>query len=257
MSELDQSVDNAPIQTRPTDIGGEPASVDEPRVNPGQIRKSTTAGILKAAASVTGQEFESTEAFMAYLARVSAQQPQSVAPTQPTQETKNRVTNTDLHEQFNALRQDLSRKEQALREKELEGEIRMAMGDRFDSDLLDYAISRVKSNIQWDDGAYGIVNAKGQIRYNGYGDPVTIKELVEELAEANPKLLRRSNIAGGSGIRGNQGSFAGAPDDAIPDYTRDPAAFNAWAQRNGLGRGVGLKGVSAAVYNSTSSKKIV
>jgi hypothetical protein len=258
MSELDQSVDNAPIQTRPTDIGGDPAGVEEPKVNPGQIRKSTTAGILKAAASVTGQEFESTEAFMAYLARVSAQQPQTMAPSQPTApETKNRVTNTDLHEQFNALRQDLSRKEQALREKELEGDIRQSMGDRFDSDLLDYAISKVKSNIQWEDGAYGIVNAKGQIRYNAYGDPVTIQELVEELAEANPKLLKRSNITGGSGIRGNQGSFAGAPDDAIPDYTRDPAAFNAWAQRNGLGRGVGLKGVSAAVYNSTSSKKIV
>lgn len=248
--------DSVNIQTAPTDIQGEPAAAEQPQVNPGAIRKSTTAGILKAAASVTGQEFESTEAFMAYLARVSAQQQPTAAPSQPQQDQQRRVTNTDLQEQFQALRQELNHKEQALRERELESDIRQAMGERFDPDLSDYAISKIKTAIQWEQGAYAIVNNKGQQRYNAYGDPVGIKDLVEELAEANPKLLRRSTTTGGSGIRGNQGAFAGAPDDAIPDYTRDPAAFNAWAARNGIGKGVGLKGVSAAVYNSAASKKI-
>jgi len=132
------------------------------------------------------------------------------------------------------------------------------MGDKFDSDLLDYALNKVKNNIQWnDDGSYAIVNQKGQERYGSDGNPLTISGLVNEVAVGNPKLLRQSNANSGSGLRPGQSSFTGALEESIPDYSRDPAAFNAWANKNGLGKGVGLKGLGVSATVSNSSRKVL
>lgn len=229
------------------------------RVNPGAIRKSTTQSILKAASQAAGMEFDSVEAMAAAFARLAAQGSQSnqSAPQQTQQDSqRTRITATDLHDQFQTLRQDLAKKEQALREKELDGEIRGAMGDRFDSDLVDYALQKVKSNIVWEDGAYAIVNSKGQIRYGEDGNPLTVSGLVTEVAKTNPKLLKMAGGNNGSGLRPREGMFGGE-SEVIPDYNVDPAAFNAWATRNGLGKGVGLKGVKASVTNSSTSKRVV
>ena len=230
------------------------------QINPGAICKSQTQGILNALSAASGQQFESVEAAASWAARVSAMSSQSGGSVQPrvdNQSKQGRATTSDLHEQFQALRQDLSKKEQMLREKELDGDIRSAMGEKFDGDLLDYALSKVKSNIQWnDDGTYAIVNSKGQERYSQDGTPLSIRGLVEEVGRSNPKLLKQNTLQGGSGLRPGQGQFAGAPDDAIPDYSRDPAAFNAWATRNGLGKNIGLKGVGVQVSNSMSQKKV-
>lgn len=231
----------------------------EAKVNPGAIRKSTTSSILNAMSNASGQQFESVEAALAYMARVSASQTTdgNVKPVDTPKQSNGRVTTNDLHEQFNRLQMDLARKEQALREKELDGEIMKAMGDKFDPDLLDYALTKVKSNIQWnDDGTFSIVNQKGQERYGLDGNPLSVSGLVQEVAKGNPKLLKQSNLTGGSGLRQN-GNFAGAPEDGIPDYTKDPAAFNAWAQRNGLGKRVGLKGATVEVHAQQMSRKIL
>jgi hypothetical protein len=234
---------------------------DAPKVNPGTIRKSQTQSILNALSNAAGTQFESVEAAAAWAARVSALQQLggSAQPTvEPTQQhSKKSKPDNDLADQFMQLKTDLNRKEQMLREKELDGDIQRTMGDRFDPDLVDYALSKVRSNIQWnDDGTYSIVNTKGQERYNGEGMPFSIADLVEEVARGNPKLLKQNTLRGGSGLRPGQGNFAGAPEDAMPDYSRDPAAFNAWATRSGLGKGVGLKGVGISVSNSATSKKL-
>lgn len=232
----------------------------EAKVNPGAIRKSTTHSILNALSNASGQQFESVEAALAYIARTSASQNvggNAQPVEQPVQQRNGRVTTNDLHEQFNKLQQDLARKEQALREKDLDNDIMKAMGDKFDNDLLDYALSKVKSNIQWnDDGTYSIVNQKGQERYGNDGNPLTINGLVNEVAKGNPKLLKQSNLTGGSGLRQNM-NFAGAPEEGIPDYSKDPAAFNAWAQRNGLGKRVGLKATTVSVEAQSMSRKIL
>ena len=132
------------------------------------------------------------------------------------------------------------------------------MGDKFDSDLLDYALSKVKSNIQWNnDGTYVIVNNKGQERYGSDGNPLTIQGLVNEVAQGNPKLLKQSQLNSGSGLRPGQGSFTGAFDETIPDYSRDPAAFNAWAAKNGLGKNIGLKGLGVTATVASSSRKVL
>jgi hypothetical protein len=124
--------------------------------------------------------------------------------------------------------------------------------------LLDYALNKVKNNIQWnDDGSYAIVNSKGQERYGSDGNPLTISGLVQEVAQGNPKLLKQSNSNSGSGLRPGQGSFTGALEETIPDYSRDPAAFNAWANKNGLGKGVGLKGLGVTATVSSSSRKVL
>lgn len=229
-------------------------------VNPGAIRKSQTQGILNALSAASGQTFESVEAAAAWAARVSAMSNQSGGSAQPkvdNQPKQGRATTNDLQEQFSALQNKLAIQEQTLREKELDGDIRGAMGDKFDNDLTDYAMSKVKSNIVWnDDGTYMIVNSKGQQRYSQDGTPLSIRGLVEEVGRSNPKLLKQNTLQGGSGLRPGQGQFAGAPDDAIPDYSRDPASFNAWASRNGLGKNVGLKGVGVQVSNSMSQKKV-
>jgi hypothetical protein len=234
----------------------------EQNVNPGAIRKSTTQSLLNALSNASGTQFQSVEDALAFMARVGAQT--SGGSAQPTvdikqpQQSSGRVTTNDLHEQFQKLQNDLSVKEQRLREKELDSDIQRSMGDRFDPDLLDYALSKVKSNIQWNqDGTYAIVNSKGQERYGSDGMPLTIQGLVQEVAQGNPKLLKQSNLNSGSGLRPGQGSFTGALDESVPDYSRDPAAFNAWANKNGLGKGVGLKGLGVTASVSSSSRKVL
>jgi hypothetical protein len=233
----------------------------EQKINAGAIRKSTTQSLLNALSNASGTQFESVEAALAYMARTSAQQSGgNVQPAekQQTNNSSSRVTTNDLHEQFSKLQSDLARKEQTLREKELDADIQRAMGDKFDSDLLDYALTKVKSNIQWnDDGTYVIVNNKGQERYGMDGSPLSISGLVQEVAKGNPKLLKQSSLSGGSGLRPGQGSFAGAAEEGVPDYSKDPAAFNAWAMRNGLGKSVGLKAMGVSATISSSSRKIL
>ena len=235
----------------------------EQNVNPGAIRKSTTQSLLTALSNASGTQFQSVEDALSYMARVGAQN-NNAGNVQPSgqpkvqQSSNSRVTTNDLHEQFSKLQNDLAVKEQRLREKELDSDIQRAMGDRFDSDLLDYALNKVKNNIQWnDDGSYAIVNQKGQERYGSDGMPLTISGLVQEVAVGNPKLLKQSNSNSGSGLRPGQGSFTGALDEAVPDYSRDPAAFNAWANKNGLGKGVGLKGLGVTASVSSSSRKVL
>ena len=234
----------------------------EQTVNAGAIRKSTTNSILNALSNASGQNFESVEAALSFMARTSAQQSSggNVQPVeqQNTEKRSNKVTTNDLHEQFSKLQQDLQAKEQKLREKELDSDIQRAMGERFDSDLIDYALNKVKANIEWnDDGSYSIVDNKGRERYGIDGSPLTITGLVNEVAQGNPKLLRQSSGNSGSGLRPGQGGFAGALEEGIPDYTRDPAAFNAWAARNGLGKNVGLKGMKVTASSAATSRKIL
>lgn len=237
--------------------------------NPGAIRKSTTAGILKAASNATGMEFNSVEELMTTIARLSAvantrdsQQTQS----QPTQQAdgneeggRKRVTNNDLAEKYEQLRREMQDKERKLLEKQLDDNIRSAMGDRFDSQFMDYTLSKIKGQLLEQDGEWIVVNGRNQQRYHAEGRPMTVRDLIEELATENPKLLRQSAPMGGSGLRPQGGAFSGGipgDNEMIPDYTKDPAAFNAWAARKGLGKNTGLRTVGASVYNSTSSKKV-
>lgn len=237
------------------------SSPSDNKVNPGAIRKSTTHSILNALSAASGQQFESVEAAIAYMARTSAQKT-SVGNEQPAPVVSNRQSakdkSSDLHEQFARLQQDLARKDQALRERDLDRDIMQVMGDRFDADLTEFAMQKVRTNIRWnDDGTYSIVNSKGQERYGMDGQPLTISGLVEEIAKGNPKLLKNQGLASGSGLRPGNIQYSGDMGEAIPDYSRDPAAFNAWAQRNGLGKNIGLKkaGVSASV--SVTGKKVL
>lgn len=249
---------------QPTGTAQDPSGeAGEQNVNPGAIRKSTTQSLLNALSNASGTQFQSVEDALAYMARVGAQnntggnaQPSGQPKVQ--QSSNSRVTTNDLHEQFSKLQQDLAQKEQRLREKELDSDIQRAMQDKFDPDLVDYALNKVKNNIQWnDDGTYAIVNQKGQERYGSDGMPLTIQGLVQEVAQGNPKLLKQSNANSGSGLRPGQGSFTGALDEAVPDYSRDPAAFNAWANKNGLGKGAGLKGLTVSATVSSSSRKVL
>lgn len=235
------------------------------KVNPGAIRKSTTSSILNALSQASGQNFDSVEAAIGYMARTASQtnvgnaQPVDVEPTDNSRMGRD-VGNdtTDLRDQFVKLQRDLVQKERALRMKELDGEILRTMGDRFDQDLQDYALQKIKSNLTFKrDGSYSIVNSKGQERYGMDGNPLNLKSLVEEVAQGNPKLLKQNNLSSGSGLRPGQQTFAGAVPDSIPDYSKDPAAFNAWASKMGLGKRVGLKGAAVTATVSTASRKIV
>ena len=238
---------------------------DKP-VNAGAIRKSTTSGILNALSQASGQNFESVEAAIGYIARTASQnnnagnaQPMDVEPTLDSRMGRDVGNdNTDLRDQFMKLQRDLAQKERALRVKELDTEILRNMGDRFDPDLQDYALQKIKSNLTLKrDGSYTITNSKGQERYGMDGNPLNLKSLIDEIAQGNPKLLKQNNLSSGSGLRQGQQQFAGAVPDQIPDYSKDPAAFNAWAQKMGLGKRVGLKGASVSASVSTASRKIV
>ena len=233
------------------------------KVNPGAIRKSTTSSILNALSQASGQEFQSVEAAIAYMARTANQK--SVAPSQQVEhheDTETRMERgndeTDLREQFQRLTKDLAQKERALAQKELDTEIMRSIGDRFDPDLTDYALQKIKANIKFNrDGSYAIVNQKGQERYGMDGNPLSLKGLIDEVAQGNPKLLKGNSQSSGSGLRPGQSQFAGAYQDGIPDYSKDPAAFNAWAQKNGLGKGLGLKATKVSASSSLNSRSIL
>lgn len=234
------------------------------RVNAGSIRKSTTNNILNALSAASGQQFDSVEAAIGYIARTSSQKTNvgNEQPVEPRQVGSKRNVRSnesnDLREQFAKLQSDLQAKERMLRQKELDTEILRTMGDKFDNDFADYAMQKVKSNIKFGrDGSYSIVNSKGQERYGMDGNPLTIQGLVDEVAQGNPKLLKGANGSSGSGLRPGNGNFAGAPSESIPDYSRDPAAFNAWAQKRGLGKGIGLKGAKVSATVSGTSKTIL
>ena len=89
------------------------------------------------------------------------------------------------------------------------------------------------------------------------GNPLTIQGLVQEVAQGNPKLLKQNNLSSGSGMRPGQSSFAGAPTDSIPDYSKDPAAFNQWAQKSGLGKNVGLRAMQVSASSTLRDHKII
>ena len=236
----------------------------ETTMKAGAIRKSTTNSILNALSQASGQNFESVEAALAYVARTSSQRGGNAQPVESEPTENSRIgrdvgdDSTDLRDQFMRLQRDLAQKDRALRMKELDTEILRNMGDRFDNDLQDYALQKIKSNLQFKrDGSYAIINQKGQERYGMDGNPLSLKGLVEEFAQGNPKLLKQNSLSSGSGLRPGQSQFAGAPPDQIPDYSKDPAAFNAWAQKMGLGKRVGLKGAGVSATVSTASRKIV
>lgn len=231
--------------------------------NAGAIRKSTTHSILNALSNASGQQFESVESALAWAARTGSQtnggnEKPVEQQTQPKRMGRSRDVDNDLREQFVKLRDDLQVKEAALRQRDLDTEIMRYMGDKFDPDLVDYAMQKVKSNIQFaQDGSYRIVNQKGQERYANDGDPLTIQGLIQEVAQGNPKLLKQSNLSSGSGMRAGQGNFAGAPSDQMPDYSKDPAAFNQWTAKMGLGKGVGLRGTKVTATITDSSRKVL
>lgn len=240
-------------------------ATNDGKVNAGAIRKSTTSGILNALSQASGQNFESVEAAIGYIARTASQtnvgnaQPVDVETTDNSRMGRDVGDDTtDLRDQFVKLQRDLAHKERALRMKELDGEILRNMGERFDPDLQDYALQKIKQNLTFKrDGSYSIVNSKGQERYGMDGNPLNLKSLIEEVATGNPKLLKQNNLASGSGLRPGQQTFAGAVPDSIPDYSKDPAAFNAWATKMGLGKRVGLKGAGVSATVSGTSQKIV
>jgi hypothetical protein len=230
------------------------------KVNPAGIRKSNTQGILNALSRASGQKLDSVEDAVAFIAKSTAQS-QIGGNAQPVEEHRSpqqsrSVSNNDLQEQFQKLQAELSSKEKALKGKELESEILQSMGDRFDSDLQQYAVQKVKDNIQWntDDNTYSIVNAKGQERYGQDGNPLTIKDLVNEVGQGNPKLLKQAFTQSGSGLRPGQTKFAGSELDTVPDFSKDPAAFVRWKNQQGLGTGVGLKAMGVKVTDSSPNR---
>lgn len=234
-------------------------------VNPAQIRKSTQASLLKAASSAAGMEFTSMEDLIGMVARAAQMQnaPQPTQQPQPTEQGETaeqkakRITANDLQDQLQAMRQQMADQQNQIRSKELDTSIRNAMGDRFDSSFSDYTIGEIKKSLHDQDGEWIVVDSKQRQRYTADGMPMNVQNLIEELAQKNPKLLKQTQLPGGSGLR-PQGAFDGTPGDGemIPDYSKDPAAFNAWASRRGLGKNNGLKGVTASVYNSTSTRKM-
>jgi hypothetical protein len=234
-------------------------STNDTKVNPGAIRKSTTSSILNALSQASGEQFESVEAALAFVARTSSTKTATKTTVTETSDDHDSVdSDSDLKEQFQRLRKELGQKDRALKQKELDSEIIQNMGDRFDPDLVDYALQKVKSNFKVkSDGTYVIVNNKGQERYGQDGNPLSIKGLIDEVAQGNPKLLKGASQSSGSGLRPGQTRFAGANLDAVPDYSKDPAAFNAWAKNNGLGRGVGLKGTKVTASSSANIRKIL
>ena len=240
----------------------QPQQTSEPPVNPAAIRKSTQQSMLKALSNATGTEFQSMDDLIATVARLTQQanapKPQPAPAAETEEQKQKRITANDLQDQLAAMKAEFANQQAQLRQKELDGSIRNAMGDKFDPAFSEYTISEIKKSLFEQDGEWLVVDGKNRQRYTGDGNPMTVRDLIEEMGKNNPKLLRQVPQQGGSGLRPQGAIFDGAPGDGefVPDYSKDPAAFNAWAMKRGLGRNAGLKGVTASVTNSTQTRKM-
>jgi len=59
-----------------------------------------------------------------------------------------------------------------------------------------------------EDGSVSVLNAEGQVRYNGEGKPMTVREYVKEFLESNPHLVKASGQPGGGSPGARMGSGA-------------------------------------------------
>jgi len=257
--QMDENLDQGQLDQQ-SNAANQPK--DDQAVNPAAIRKSTQASMLKALSNATGTEFQSMEDLISTVARLSQQAQLAKAPAQPQGETEEqkakRVTANDLQDQLQAMKQQFEQQQLALRQKELDSSIRSAMGDKIDPAFSDYSINEIKRQLVEQDGEWIVVDSKNRQRYSTEtGAPFTVKELIEEMGRNNPKLLRQSLApSGGSGLRPQGSMFDGMPGDGefVPDYTKDPAAFEQWASRKGLTKNSGLKSIGVRVENSSPNR---
>lgn len=210
-------------------------------IDPGQIRKATQRSLLKGLSNVMGTEIQSIEELYALAAQMKKEPvSQTVKNSQETVDNggnTGRTSTKELADQIKAMQDAMAKKDQALAQERLENQITRSIGDRFDPDLTDAALMKIKSQIQTNDGQITVVNKNGTQRYNDNGQPMTIDELVNEVAKNNPKLLRQrqSSNNSGSGIRSvDQFGTEQFGDDNVPDYSVDPAGFKRWAAAQGL-----------------------
>jgi len=217
----------------------------QPAVNPGEIRKSTTRGILSALQAATGQQFNSVEEMIAWSARANQVLTAQPAPAPAPVVTKDTGKDTGMaavQAQLAAMQEAMARKDAQLRERDTESQIMSSLGDQFEPELQEFVVSKVKANIKYDNDRMIIVDANGNTRYNlDNGQPLGIKDLVAEIGKQYPKTLKQTQVPGsGPGFRAGNSQIASA---AVPDYASDPAAFKMWAESNGLGkRNTGMKG---------------
>jgi hypothetical protein len=259
---MDENLDSGST-TQGDQQGAQGQQKDDQQVNPAAIRKSTQQSMLKVLSNAAGTEFQSMDDLVATIARLSQQAQQPPKPAQPPQgeteeQKQKRITANDLQDQLQVMKQQFEQQQAALKQKELDSSIRSAMGDKFDSAFADYTISEIKRQLVEQDGDWIVVDSKNRQRYSTEtGAPFTVRELIEEMGKNNPKLLRQApNVGGGSGLRPQGGMFDGMPGDGefVPDYTRDPAAFEQWASRKGLTKNSGLKSLGVSVQNSFPGK---
>lgn len=236
---MDNQINN-PVPEQPAQPEAQPA------VNPGDIRKSTTRGILSAVQAATGQQFNSIEEMIAWSARANQSlsagpQAQSPAPqVQPAPSKDNGMA--AVQAQLAAMQEAMARKDQQLRERETESQIMGSLGDQFEPELQEFVVSKVKANIKWDGDRMTIVDTNGNPRYNlDNGQPLGIRDLVTEIGKQYPKTLKQSQVPGsGPGMRSGGSTVS---MNTVPDYASDPAAFALWAQANGLGKkNTGMRG---------------
>jgi hypothetical protein len=121
------------------------------------------------------------------------------------------------------------------------------MGDEFEPELKEFVVSKVRERLKFNAaGAVIVVDEMGNQKFNpDNGNPAGIADVVGQVARNYPRTLRMSEPKMGSGLR--QGN---SNPNTVPDYTADPAAFNLWAQRNGLGKGNGLRQMRSQVSSS-------
>lgn len=229
--------------------------------NAAAIRKSTQNGFLAAASNATGQQFDSMEDLMATLARLQKLEASAkAAPAKVEDESvaKKQQSKNDLEDVVKQMKLDMEAKEQKLRERDRDNDIRRAMGNKIDPAFTDYAVSQIVNSLGQDGESFFVKDAQGRARYTQNGTPMTIQDLVDEMVKTQPKLLTvQPNQSNGSNLRPSDGIFHGNHDNgSVPDFLTDPAAFKAWEARNGLGRGNGLKGVGVSLTASDVQHKI-
>lgn len=221
--------------------------------NLGAIRKAGQMEVLNVLSKATGQTFSNARDAAAFFESLknSGDTAQST-PANKKQEAPSKSNGeiAELRQMIQSLQSDLAKKDTAVRQSNLQSQITAAMSKNgFDLEYSDLATQEFEKQIAFDeDGSYFVKGKDGNVRLDQNGDPFTLDALASEILKRRPKLAKEEARTG----TGTRFGFkaANGPDEQ-PDASKDPAAWRAWANRQGSASS--LKGLQVSVVNTTKN----
>lgn len=219
--------------------------------NAGDLRRAGQREVLNVLSKATGQVFNNAREAAAYYESLKetkagdSDQSNNKQHKQPDGKSSGEIA--ELRQMIQSLQADLSKKDTAVKQANIEAQITQAMGKNgFDPEYFDLAKIEFNKQLAFDDnGEFYVKGKDGNVRLDKNGDPFTLDLLAADIIKSRPKLAKEDARTGTGTRFGFKGPSVDVDDQ--PDASKDPAAWRAWATRQGTNS---LKGMQVNVSNT-------